>query len=135
MDEETCRRLFALAHVARLATVGPAGPHVVPVVFAIDQDHIYTAIDHKPKQTRQLRRLANIRATPAVSLLVDHYEDDWNRLWWVRADGVATIREEPAAMSAGLDLLVERYSQYQNHRPVGPLIDIVVTSWSGWSAS
>jgi PPOX class probable F420-dependent enzyme len=134
VDEGTCRQLFASARVARLATAGPAGPHLVPVVFAIDHDGIYTAVDHKPKQTRQLRRLANIRAAPAVSLLADHYEEDWDRLWWVRADGLATIVEESAAMSRGLDLLVERYAQYQNRRPEGPLIEIAVTAWSGWSA-
>ena len=77
-------RLFAAAPVARLATVGPDGcPHLVPVVFAVDGDVVYTAVDGKPKVSLRLRRLANIAARPQVSLLVDHYDDDWSRLWWV----------------------------------------------------
>lgn len=107
---------------------------MVPVLFAVDDEHIYTAIDHKPKQTKRLRRLANIIIDPSVSLLTDHYEEDWERLWWVRADGIATIRKDPAQMSKGLDLLVERYPQYRHRRPDGPLIEIAVRSWTGWSA-
>ncbi|MBI3692389.1 MAG: pyridoxamine 5'-phosphate oxidase family protein, partial [Mycolicibacterium aromaticivorans] len=70
---------FATATVARLATVTPDGPpHVVPIVFAVAESTIYTAVDGKPKTTQRLRRLANIEANPRVSILVDHYEDDWS---------------------------------------------------------
>ncbi len=133
MDTETCRRLFASSPVARLATVGPNGPHVVPITFAVTANHIYTAIDHKPKTSRRLRRLSNIDRNPAVSLLVDHYDDDWDLLWWVRADGLASVVEEPLAMADGLDLLVARYAQYENRRPEGPLIEVTVMAWRGWS--
>ena len=96
---------------------------------------MYTAVDHKPKTSRQLLRLSNIRANPSVSLLVDHYDNDWAHLWWVRADGLARVVEEPAAISRGVDLLVERYAQYREQRPEGPLIDVTVTEWSGWVGS
>jgi PPOX class probable F420-dependent enzyme len=108
---------------------------LVPVVFAVDGDHIYTAVDHKPKRSRYLQRLADIRVSPAVTLLADHYEENWDLLWWVRADGIATILEEPTDTSRGLDLLVEKYPQYQNRRPDGPVVAIAVTAWRSWSAS
>ena len=89
----TARALFAAARVARLATVTPDGsPHVVPIVFAVDGDTIYTAVDGKPKRSRQLQRLANIAAHPRVTVLADRYDEDWSQLWWVRADGVTVDR-------------------------------------------
>lgn len=84
---------FAARRVARLSTVSARGdPHVVPVVFAVVGDVVFTAVDAKPKSTRSLRRLANIEAKPRVSMLVDHYEEDWSALWWVRVDGTAKTR-------------------------------------------
>jgi PPOX class probable F420-dependent enzyme len=135
MDVPTCRRLFASSPVARLATIGPTGPHLVPITYAVAADHIYTAVDHKPKSSRELQRLANIRMNAAVSLLVDHYDDDWDLLWWVRADGIARVVESPAAMTVGLDLLVARYPQYQSRRLQGPLIEVTVSAWRGWAAA
>jgi PPOX class probable F420-dependent enzyme len=94
------RQRFGTAAVARLATIGPAGrPHLVPVTFALDGDRIYTVVDAKPKTTTNLRRLRNIGADPRVALLADHYEDDWDALWWARADGLATILSQPAAVA------------------------------------
>ena len=104
---------FASAPVARLATVTPEGrPHVVPIVFALDGEVIYTAVDGKPKSTARLQRLANIEANPRVSILVDHYADDWSQLWWVRADGVATVAAEGPKCARGLTLLRAKYPQY-----------------------
>jgi PPOX class probable F420-dependent enzyme len=131
---EEARRRFASASVARLATVGADGrPHVVPIVFAVEGDTIYSAVDQKPKRTTKLRRLANVEANPRVSLLVDHYEDDWQKLWWVRADGRAEILEASEANKA-IDRLAERYEQYVAERPAGPVLAIEVERWSGWSA-
>ena len=97
---------FAHTPVARLATAALDGrPHLVPVVFALRDDVIYTAVDAKPKTTQRLRRLANIERNPQVSLLVDHYADDWTQLWWVRADGVAAIHHDGDTLDAGRDLL------------------------------
>lgn len=134
MDSAECRRRFASARVARLATVGPTGPHLVPIVFAISDDVVVTAIDHKPKRSRRLQRLVNIASNPRVSLLVDVYDGDWDRLWWVRADGSARVLHDAAGMQSALDLLASRYEQYRRLRPEGPVIEVSVTRWSGWSA-
>lgn len=123
--------LFASVPVARLATVGPDGaPHLVPIVFAlVGTDVIVSAVDGKPKRSRALKRLANIAAEPRVSVLADHYEQDWSRLWWVRADGVARVLP---AYAEGLEALVERYPQYREAPPAGPFVEITVGSWSSW---
>ena len=120
------------ARVGRLATVTPAGrPHIVPVCFALHAGVVYTAVDAKPKATRALARLENVRATGRASLLVDHYEEDWANLWWVRVDGVAEVlRSEPA-----LDALAAKYEQYRADRPAGPLIAIAPERWRSWVAS
>ena len=130
---------FARSPVARLATVTAGGvPHLVPVVFAVSQDSptsvVYTAVDAKPKSTQRLRRLANIASNPAVSLLVDHYEADWTRLWWVRADGRAAIADGGAVRQTGYRLLRAKYPQYQSVSLDGPVIAITVSRWSGWHA-
>jgi PPOX class probable F420-dependent enzyme len=123
--------------VARLATLGPAGhPHLVPVTFALDGDRIYTAVDAKPKTTPNLGRLRNVAADPRAALLADHYEDDWDRLWWARADGLAAILSHDAEEAAGpLELLAARYPQYRVSPPGGPLIRIQVVRWTGWAAA
>jgi len=132
---------FTQSPVARLATATPEGvPHLVPVVFALDdgpqgnRDVIYTAIDAKPKTSQRLRRLANIDRNPQVSLLVDHYSDDWTQLWWVRADGVATIHSDGEAMHTGYRLLRAKYPQYQSVSLDGPVITVMVRRWSSWDA-
>ncbi|WP_155370189.1 TIGR03668 family PPOX class F420-dependent oxidoreductase [Catellatospora vulcania] len=133
----TARQRFASARVARLATVGPSGaPHLVPVVFALAGDTVYSAVDRKPKRTLALRRLANVAADPRVCLLADHYADDWSALWWVRADGTARIlaADESEATTA-LSLLAERYPQYVAQPPPGPVLAVDVTRWTEWSAA
>ena len=131
MTRDEARELFAAARVARLATIGADGrPHVVPVVFAVEGDTILTAIDAKPKLTRALQRLANVRRDPRVTLLADHYDDrDWDALWWVRAEGTAEVLDIPAPPA-----LVERYPQYASRPPLGPVLAVAVERWSGWSA-
>ncbi|HEX3548293.1 MAG TPA: TIGR03668 family PPOX class F420-dependent oxidoreductase [Mycobacterium sp.] len=127
--------LFSESSVAILATVGSNGvPHVVPVVFAVHNDVIYTAVDAKRKTTRRLRRLANIADNPAVSLLVDHYDDDWSQLWWVRADGVAAIHYSGEEMASGYALLRKKYVQYQRIALDGPVVTVDVQRWSSWQA-
>ncbi|MDT5347433.1 MAG: hypothetical protein QOH91_720 [Mycobacterium sp.] len=126
---------FAQSPVARLATVTPDGiPHLVPVVFAVDHDLIYTAVDAKPKTTQRLRRLTNIQHNAAVSLLVDHYVDDWTQLWWARADGVASIHDDDEVMHTGYRLLRAKYAQYQSVPLTGAAIVVAVRRWSGWHA-
>lgn len=129
------RRRFASASLARLGSVRPDGrPHLVPICFTLDGDTIVSAVDDKPKRTMQLRRLDNVRAYPAVSLLVDHYDDDWTQLWWVRVDGTARVLEAGTARARAIDLLAAKYAQYRALRPEGPVLEIAVEAWRGWSA-
>lgn len=123
---------FDDARVARLATVSADGqPHIVPVTFAARDNTIVIAVDHKPKTTRDLKRLRNIQANNRVSLLVDHYDEDWSALWWIRADGTARITGTTAAVA----WLIEKYPQYQENPPEGPFILIDVTHQTPWSPS
>jgi len=136
LPEPDARRLFSGASVATLATVTEAGrPHVVPVTFVLDGDHLYIAVDAKPKTTRNLRRLRNIRGNPQVGVLADRYDDDWTSLWWVRADGRAAILDDPGQMAGPIALLARRYRQYRENPPAGPVIDITIERWTGWAAS
>lgn len=132
-DSVWARQQFRRARVARLATVGESGaPHLVPIVFALVDDVLYSAVDAKPKSTSALRRLANIAHEPRVSVLVDDYTDDWTQLWWARADGTAEALADPAEAFAAL---AKRYPQYRETPPIGPAIRIRVERWSGWSAT
>jgi PPOX class probable F420-dependent enzyme len=131
---QEARRRFASAAVARLATAGAdRQPHLVPIVFAVAGETIYSVVDAKPKRSTELRRLRNVESNPLVSVLVDHYDEaDWDALWWVRADGRARVLslEEPEAARA-VELLARRYPQ---QRPQGPVLAIDVQRWSGWAA-
>ncbi|MCD2185613.1 TIGR03668 family PPOX class F420-dependent oxidoreductase [Actinomycetospora soli] len=134
LGPDDARARFAAARVARLGTVTPAGaPHLVPVVFAVVDTRVLVAIDQKPKRTRDLARLRHIEATPAVSLLADEYSDDWSTLWWARADGIATVRRD--VLDEARSALAARYAQHAADPPEGPVIEVVVSRWSGWSAS
>jgi PPOX class probable F420-dependent enzyme len=123
---------FASSPVARLATASASGtPHLVPIVFAVSGDTIYSAVDGKPKRSRALRRLSNIAANPHVSVLVDHYSDDWSELWWVRADGICSVlSSSPDAVAA----LQTKYPQYQAVSLDGPFLHIAVSHWASWEA-
>jgi PPOX class probable F420-dependent enzyme len=118
--------------VARLATVDAHGrPHVVPICFVLEGDMLYTAVDEKPKRTRRLQRIANIEAHPHVEVLIDHYDDDWSRLWWVRLRGSARIVDDRRAM----ELLAAKYPQYRTQPPAGPVIAVTISERSEWTAS
>jgi PPOX class probable F420-dependent enzyme len=134
VSPEEARERFAAARIARLATAGPdRRPHIVPIVFVLDGERIYSVVDQKPKRTTALRRLANVAANPNVSLLVDDYDEDWDKLWWVRADGRARIVEpEREEAQRAVELLRHRYSQ---QRATGPVLAVDVECWSGWSAA
>jgi PPOX class probable F420-dependent enzyme len=138
VDDDEMRARFAAARVARLATVDPQNrPALVPVCFDLDGDTIVSVVDDKPKRTTALRRLANARVNPAVSVLVDEYTEDWTRLWWVRADGSARVvanDDDPARHAAAVDRLVAKYAQYRDVRPRGPVLEIAVDAWRGWAS-
>ena len=127
------RQRVEAARVGRLATVTSGGrPHVVPCCFALDGDVVWSAVDAKPKSTHALRRLDNLRANPAAALLVDHYEDDWAALWWVRLDGHGQEVDDPAERADALTLLAAKYPQYAATPPPGPVVRVDVTGWRAW---
>lgn len=132
------RERLAAARIARLATAGDdRRPHLIPVTFAVAGDRVCIAVDHKPKTTVHLRRLRNIRENPRVSLLADHYDEDWTRLWWVRADGQARVIDPGGAAEYDclVDALVSKYDQYRRVRPGGPVIVITAERVTGWSGA
>ncbi|MFE2842894.1 TIGR03668 family PPOX class F420-dependent oxidoreductase [Streptomyces scopuliridis] len=140
MTSGQARDYFSRARIARLATIDTSGrPHLVPAVFALTGDTVAFAVDHKPKRSTRLKRLTNIRAHPEVCLLVDGYDEDWDRLWWARADGTATVlppAEGSAASARYVSLLTRKYrQQYADRPPEGPVVEIAVTHWSGWHAT
>ncbi len=126
---------LAGARVGRLGTVRPDGrPHIVVCCFAMADDVVYSAVDHKPKTTMALQRLRNLTTNPAASLLVDHYSEDWTALWWIRVDGTGRViadgreHEHERAVAA----LCAKYEQYRRQPPAGPVIAVDVARWSGW---
>lgn len=134
---QQCRDRLAAARHAVLATVTPDGrPHAVPIMFALAEGNLVTAVDGKPKTSTDLQRLRNIAARPRVAVLAERYDEDWSRLWWVRVDAVAEVvpagREDAAA---GLALLAGRYPQYGGVPPAGPLIVCRTLVWTGWAAA
>jgi PPOX class probable F420-dependent enzyme len=135
IDEAEARRRLAEARVGRLATVGPDGaPHVVPFVFAVHGDTLYWAVDAKPKRSNRIQRLTNIEANPVVQVVVDHYAEDWEAVWWVRAIGRARILSQGAEANHGRALLAAKYPQYRADPPPGPVVAIDIRRVTGWSA-
>jgi PPOX class probable F420-dependent enzyme len=122
------------ARVARLATTDPDGrPHLVPIVFALDGDTLYSAVDRKPKRSSKLQRIENARARPDVTILVDHYEEEWGRLWWIRLRGQARVLDEGEERERAIALLQEKYPQYSTEPPDGPVLAVDVTEMREWS--
>jgi PPOX class probable F420-dependent enzyme len=130
------RARVAAARVARLATVRADGtPHIVAVTFALEEDTVVSVVDHKPKRTQELQRLRNLEGRPTASLLVDHYEDDWSKLWWVRLDlAVEIVRDGPRRTDL-LEPLIRKYADYRVTAPQGPVLTMRIRSTTSWSAS
>jgi PPOX class probable F420-dependent enzyme len=136
MDMEAMRGLVSSAPVGHLATVRRDGrPHVVPICFVLLGERVYSAVDHKPKRHRHLQRLSNVAATGTASLLVDKYDDDWSRLWWVRLDGRARLVDNSAEAEQAIRSLTGKYPQYRDQPPSGPVLALDVQRWVGWSAT
>jgi len=155
MNPDEARSRLTAARVGRLATVTAHGtPHLVPVVFALVDDVLYTAVDSKPKTTVALQRLANIDATGRASLLVDKYTEDWSTLWWVRVDGSARVLDvdsrerrrpvprqrrpeaaQPEARDGAIEALTRKYPQYVSEPPTGPIIAVRLARWRWWEAA
>ena len=99
----------------------------------VGNETIVTAVDHKPKRTPRLQRLENIRTNPSVTLLVDHYDDDWTAVWWVRVDGTATLHD---SHEQGRELLAAKYPQYaEAPEHLGRMVVIHPTKWTSWAYS
>lgn len=135
MTKELMRSRVGRARVGRLATLDARGRlDLVPICFVLDGDVLYTAVDEKPKRTKHLKRLENIRAHPSVTVLVDHYEEDWARLWWVRLRCEGRVLEGGREREHALARLAEKYAQYRREPPTGAVIRLAVGEWVGWSA-
>ena len=130
--------MLRTARVARLATADRAGqPHVVPVCFAVLDDRLYSAVDLKPKRTRELRRVRNVRENPHVSLVVDEYHEDWTKLRWVMIEGTAHVIDGDER-ARGLAALVTKYPQYAAMdlaRTAGDVLAITPARVVAWRAT
>lgn len=135
LPDDEARRRFAAARVAHLATVRSDGrPHLVPIVFALEGDVVYSIADPKPKRGLDLLRHRNIIANPAVSLLVDEYEESWERIWWVRADGQGRVAEAGSERDLAIRLLRAKYPQYETWTtPFGAATVIQLDRLSSWT--
>jgi PPOX class probable F420-dependent enzyme len=129
-------RRVAESLVARLATLDADGrPHLVPITFVLVGETLYSAVDAKPKRSRTLRRIENARDRPDVTVLVDHYEDDWARLWWVRLRGRARVLDGGEEADRALELLTAKYEQYRQTGPAPPVLAVDVREWRTWDGA
>jgi PPOX class probable F420-dependent enzyme len=131
---------------AVLATISPDGrPRLVPICFVVDPERpiVYTPLDEKPKRVDDVRELARVRdilERPAVSLLVDRWDEDWSRLAWLRLGGTASLIE-PASdpegeHAAAVAALRAKHPQYLGHRlQASPLIRIDIDAVTSWGLS
>lgn len=133
MESRDLRGLVEAARVAHLATVAADGtPHLVPVCFALSGEVAYSAVDHKPKRTSRLRRIADIEATGRACLLVDRYSEDWSALWWIRLDGRGRVVSDSAEAERAVSALAGKYEQYAERTPLGPVLAVDIERWSSW---
>jgi PPOX class probable F420-dependent enzyme len=140
MDRDDAWARVRSARVGRMATVAPKQrPHVVPFVFALQErgsERIaYWAVDRKPKRSTDLKRIRNLEANPAVEFVVDGYDEDWERLWWVRCSGAARVIVEEDERTSALDALREKYPQYAIDPPGGPVIAIDIETIDAWEGT
>ena len=128
--------LLSDAPVGHLATADANGvPHVIPVCFAVMDGAIYSVLDQKPKRSSltRLRRVRNILVNSQVSLVVDHYEEDWERLWYILVFGHAELLKERGNRPAAIQVLRDKYAQYRtmniDPNPVIRITPSQVVSW------
>lgn len=135
LPPDEARRRLAAARIARLATVRADGrPHVVPIVFVLDGEVVRSIADPKPKRGLDLLRHRNIAANPAVSLLVDEYEESWQAIWWVRADGEGRVVEEGPERDETIRQLRAKYRQYAEWtEPFGAATLITIQRITSWA--
>jgi len=136
LPEPEQRHRLAAAPVARLATLRADGtPRLVPITFALVDGLVCSVVDEvKAKRTMRLARLADVARDPRVALVVDHYDQDWSRLWWVRVDGTAAVRTDGPERVAAVAALRAKYPNYEKAELAGPMLVISPTRWTGWAA-
>jgi PPOX class probable F420-dependent enzyme len=136
VDEDQLRRRVAEARVARVGTVDEQGrAHLVPIVFVVDGDRLYSATDDGPRPVKRLRNLAR---DPRVTVLVDAYDEDWSTVWWVRLRGRGRAVEDAAERANARRLLWEKYPQFGGAPAAGtagPVMAVDIEQWSGWAYS
>jgi PPOX class probable F420-dependent enzyme len=133
MEMGLARQRVMSARVGRLGTVSGEGrPHLVPCCFVLSDETVYTAVDGKPKSTLALRRVDNLVANPSVCLLVDHYDEDWSALWWVRLDGAGRVVDSAVEVAEAKRALVAKYPQYRRLALPGPVLGLDVQTWRSW---
>lgn len=143
LNEDVVERLLDRWPVARLATSGPAGPHQIPIVFARAGGRLWSPVDGKPKAGGELARVRHVMGDPRVSLLLDDYDRDWTRLWWLRVDAEARVVRpaQPgvdAEVAAALAALRAKYPQYASVQPLRDpptLLAFQPTAIRSWCAS
>jgi PPOX class probable F420-dependent enzyme len=133
MELTLARQRVEHARVAHLGTTMSNGrPHLVPCCFALRGEVVYTAIDAKPKASLAVQRMKNIEASPAACLIVDHYQEDWSALWWVRLDALGRVADSSAETEQAMRALQAKYAQY-HHVPIpGPVIALDIMRWTTW---
>ena len=136
LSRDQCIALAAVERVGHLATASATGqPHLVPITFALVDEGAVVGIDEKPKSSSDLKRIRNIYENPRTALLWDRYDEDWSKLWWVRADGGAEILEDGETWTAAWEALNNKYPQYDGQVHEGPVISVMIHRWTGWSYS
>lgn len=138
MDRDDALEHLRTARVGRIATVTPEGrPHVVPFVFALveagEGPRVYWVVDRKPKRSERVQRLRNIERHPAVEVVVDGYDEDWDALWWVRASGTGRVVETEDERAEAMQRLRAKYPQYAAAPPTGAVVAIDIERIAGWS--
>jgi PPOX class probable F420-dependent enzyme len=136
MNQSEALTRLETARVGRFATITAGGrPHIVPITFAMVEGRIVHMVDHKPKRSVELKRLANLRTDSHASLLVDHYQEDWARLWWIRVDGQAVVSDQGPEWESARQALTRKYPQYQTRPPEGPAVLMTIRNITSWAAS
>ena len=138
LDPDEQRARVAVARVARLATLRADGTaRLVPITFVLLDGLVCSAVDEvKPKRSTRLARLADVRRDPRAAVLVDHYAEDWTRLWWVRIDGTAAVHEtgelaDQGAGGAGREVPALRDGAAR----AAPVLVLTPTGGQGWRGS
>jgi PPOX class probable F420-dependent enzyme len=136
MEQPWMHHKVAEARAARVGTVDEHGRvHLVPVTFVVDAGTWYSPSDAGPRLAKRMR---NLRADPRVTVLIDSYDEDWSRVWWVRLRGRGRVVGSGSEREHARGLLREKYPQFAaapSDEGAGPVMAVDVEEWSGWAYS